>query len=301
MQKALDLQSFGLAIRYRADLTTIQSRKSRPLLVCAVLTDSTQSSWSQVCLAFSKLSRHKLTIRHTLGSAMSNYLDTYLKTGGKGKAPDTARAIDNINTCLDPTRADSFPVLPSDAGFNASANIPYTAFPTNTAQFQENVHMDFGSTTSSTFASFSAQGQSGQTQAFGQGTIDMSTYLTQMNMNGSNENNSTSAQGFGGFDYDYGKQGMGGEAYISPESYNSNSYASSSRNHSGSSKTTPESATLVDPTFNSYPNSSSGANSVSKGTGTSTGILPAGMGDFIQVGGEGRFAQLSEYFDGSRN
>lgn len=30
MQKALDLQSFGLAIRYRADLTTVQSRKSRP-------------------------------------------------------------------------------------------------------------------------------------------------------------------------------------------------------------------------------------------------------------------------------
>jgi len=41
MQKALDLQSFGLAIRYRADLTTIQSRKSRPFLVCALLTDST--------------------------------------------------------------------------------------------------------------------------------------------------------------------------------------------------------------------------------------------------------------------
>jgi hypothetical protein len=251
---------------------------------------------------------------------MSTYLSTYLKNGGAKGAhfdqnKDSKEAVSRI--CLDPTQSDSYPILPAKATTAAptsSTFAPYTTFPTNTAQFQDNVHMDFGSNASSTFASFSAQGQSqtqvfeqhpGQGQGQGQGTIDMSTYLTQMNMNSSTF---SQAQGFGGYDYDYAKHqsqsyGMTGngnvEAYISPESYsNTNpSYASSSRNFSGSSKTTPESTSLADPSpncnangigayFDGNPNN---MNPNSKGTG--------GVGDYIQSSGEGGFAQLSEYLN----
>jgi hypothetical protein len=248
---------------------------------------------------------------------MSTYLSTYLKNGGAKGAhfdqnKDSKEAVSRI--CLDPTQSDSYPILPAKdtAAPTSSTSAPYTTFPTNTAQFQDNVHMDFGSNASSTFASFSAQGQSetqafqqhsGQGQGQGQGTIDMSTYLTQMNMNSSTF---SQAQGFGGYDYDYAKHqsyGMTGngnvEAYISPESYsNTNpSYASSSRNFSGSSKTTPESTSLADPSpncnangigayFDGNPNI---MNPNSKGTGV--------VGDYIQSSGEGGFAQLSEYLN----
>lgn len=243
---------------------------------------------------------------------MSNYLDTYLQKEGSSKVYNPAKAIENA--CFDPTQAQSFPIRSTNTVStvtviaDANASDPYTAFPSNTAQFQDKVHLDFGSNSSSSFAPFSVQGQGqghsqhsfGHSESQGQGTIDMSTYLTQMNMNGNNTNNSTMTQGFGSFDYDYARQGMA-EAYISPESYNSNSYASSSRNYSGSSKTTPESATLVDPTSFSYQNTGQASMSKGSGQGVSSGISPAGMGDFIQATGEGRFAQLSEYFDGSRN
>jgi hypothetical protein len=130
-----------------------------------------------------------------------------------------------------------------------------------------------------------------------QGGIDMSTYLTQMSMSNTtntfDNNNAFSAAGTG--------PGNKQEAHISPESYNASgsSYASS-RNMSGSSKTTPESTGLVDP-LPTYFNLDQDQNCVNMSTGGK------GMEGFGQTQGQGfgqgqglgqnQFVQMERYFD----
>ena len=184
-----------------------------------------------------------LTNRHTLGGAMSEYLNSCLNKGSSDPAADLAtfKAIEN-GSCLDPSQANSFPVPPRETGFNPVDGLPSTslagsginAFPSNTAQFQERVHLDFT--------------LNGMTDQPGQ--IDMSTYLTQMSMgNNNNPDDSNFNTGNGTNNYfPAGGNPHSNEAHISPLSYNNplssnsgNSSYASSRNFSGSSKTTPES------------------------------------------------------------
>jgi len=225
-----------------------------------------------------------LTNRHTLGAAMSEYLNTCLNQGsGSSDTKEPLKSIEN-GQCLDPSQANSFPVLPRSYDGLPPVSIAGSSsntFLANTAQFQEKVHMDFSS--------------NGMDQG-----VDMSTYLTQMSMGTMNSNtifdNTNSNQ--------YLPSGKGNEAHISPLSYNntlsnnsgSSSYASS-RNFSGSSKTTPESSGLVDPQPNYFDNNNGNGNG--KGSGDSMGYMIFGQEEQGQGQGQNqtRFGQMERYFD----
>ena len=278
MQKALDTQSYALAMRYRADLTTIQSCK--PIFIRE--DGANEQYWGDMVSSMSPSTSvwYILTNRHTLGGAMSDYLNTCLNKNAGGTDPtEVLKAIDS-GQCLDPSQASSFPVPPrsydglppvSIAGSGSST------FLSNTTQFQEKVHMDF------------------TTNGMDQG-VDMSTYLTQMSMGNNNFDNTNTNQ--------YLPSGKGNEAHISPLSYNnplsnnsgSSSYASS-RNFSGSSKTTPESSGLVDPQPNYFDNSNGNGNG--KGSGDSMGYMIYGQEEQGQGQGQNqtRFRQMEKYFD----
>jgi hypothetical protein len=216
---------------------------------------------------------------------MSEYLNTCLNKNAGGTDPTAAlKAIDNV--CLDPSQAGSFPVPPrsyDDLPPVSIAGSGMDAFLTNTAQFQEKVHMDFTS--------------NGTDQG-----VDMSTYLTQMSMGNNNANfdNTNTNQ--------YLPSGKGNEAHISPLSYNnplsnnsgSSSYASS-RNLSGSSKTTPESSGLVDPQPNYFDNGTGSGSGNGKGSGESMGYMIYGQEEQgpgqSQSQTQTRFGQMERYFD----
>jgi hypothetical protein len=215
---------------------------------------------------------------------MSEYLDTCLNKGSSGPDPTEVLKITQEGRCLEPSQANSFPVPPRSYDVLPPVSLAgsgSTSFVSNTAQFQEKVHMDFTS--------------NGMDQG-----VDMSTYLTQMSMdnNGTNtnfDNTTTNA---------YLPGGKGNEAHISPLSYNnplsnnsgSSSYASS-RNFSGSSKTTPESSGLVDPQPNYFDNG--GGSGSGKGSGDSMGYMLFGQEEQGQGQGQTqtRFGQMERYFD----
>jgi hypothetical protein len=225
-----------------------------------------------------------LTNRHTLGGAMSEYLNTCLNKNAGGNDPtEVLKAIDN-GQCLDPSQANSFPVPPRSYDGLPSISLAASSsntFLSNTTQFQEKVHMDFTS--------------NGMDQG-----VDMSTYLTQMSMGTTNSNfdNTNTNQ--------YLPNGKGNEAHISPLSYNnplsnnsgSSSYASS-RNFSGSSKTTPESSGLVDPQPNYFDNGNSSGSGNGKGSGDSMGYMIYGQEEQGQGQNQNqtRFGQMERYFD----
>lgn len=283
MQKALDTQSYALAMRYRADLTTIQSCKSSPIREDKAneqyLVDMVSSMSPPISMWYI------LTNRHTLGGAMSEYLNTCLNKNAGGTDPtEVLKAIDN-GQCLDPSQANSFPVPPRSYDGLPPVSLAASGsntFLSNTAQFQEKVHMEFTS--------------NGMDQG-----VDMSTYLTQMSMGTNNNFDNTNTN-------QYLPNGKGNEAHISPLSYNnplsnnsgSSSYASS-RNFSGSSKTTPESSGLVDPQPNYFDNNIGNVNGSGKGSGDSMGYMIYGQEEQGQGQGQNqnqtRFGQMERYFD----
>ena len=218
---------------------------------------------------------------------MSEYLNTCLNKNAGGTEPsEVLKAIDN-GQCLDPSQASSFPVPPRSYDGLPPVSIAGSSshtFLANTAQFQEKVHMDFTSN------GILEQG------------VDMSTYLTQMSMGNNNTNfdNTNTNQ--------YLPSGKGNEAHISPLSYNnplsnnsgSSSYASS-RNFSGSSKTTPESSGLVDPQPNYFDNASGSGHGHGSGSGKgssdSMGYMMYGQEEQGQSQNQTRFGQMERYFD----
>jgi hypothetical protein len=253
---------------------------------------------------------------------MSEYLSTHLQPGNSAPTYSTVKkSIEpSGGSCLDPTQANSFPTFaPGSSIPSIGQTDPNNGFPVNTAQFQDKVHMDFG--TSNT------QNQPGQGQGQGQG-MDMSTYLTQMSMAGTNNNDNTNnhinfntnfdlnlipnaisnsdsthlnyfpqeASNINGNLSGNGKR----QAYISPIPYSSsnsnsnsgNSSYASSRNMSGSSKTTPESSGLSDPSPTSFGNTQ-GVN----GNGVSPDMGYLVYGQEPQGQAQTRFAQMERYFD----
>jgi hypothetical protein len=222
---------------------------------------------------------------------MSEYLNSCLKKGDDASDPaaDLAsfKAIEG-GSCLEPSQASTFPYPPRTYDGLPTASLAgssTTGFASNTAQFQEKVHMDFNSS---------------GIQDMGQG-VDMSTYLTQMSMttesNFANFNTNMNTNTNTG-NYPVNNR-TGNEAHISPLSYNNplsshsgNSSYASSRNFSGSSKTTPESSGLVDP----QPNYFDGG----KGSGNSNspmGYMIYGQEEQQQQPGQTRFNQMEKYFD----
>lgn len=230
---------------------------------------------------------------------MSEYLNTCLNKGSTSDPKTDLKAIEY--RCLEPSQANSFPHPPRGyEGSGSGSGLPppslagsgTSQFPSNTAQFQEKVHLDF---TSNGLV----------------GGVDMSTYLTQMSMGNNNinfdhtnlntqTNNNTNNNNF----YPNG----GNEAHISPFSYNNplsnnsgtSSYASS-RNFSGSSKTTPESSGLVEPQPY-FDNSNVNGNVNGNGNGKGSSGAVDGMGYMIygqeeQGQTQTRFGQMERYFD----
>jgi hypothetical protein len=256
---------------------------------------------------------------------MSEYLSTHLRPGNSAPTYSTVKkSIEpSGGSCLDPTQANSFPTFaPGSSLPPIGTTDPNNGFPVNTAQFQDKVHMDFG--TSNT------QNQPGQGQGQGQG-MDMSTYLTQMSMAGTNAYDNTNNHIYFNTNFDFnllpnaisnsdsthlhyfpqessninGNLSGNGkrQAYISPIPYsnsvsNSNSNSgnssyASSRNMSGSSKTTPESSGLVEPSPNFFEKGDGNGN----GNGVSPDMRYMVYGQETQGQTQTRFAQMERYFD----
>lgn len=251
---------------------------------------------------------------------MSEYLSTHLRPGNSAPSYSSVKSIESSGArCLDPTQAESFPTFPPGSTTTNPADIPSigtmdpnNGFPTNTAQFQDRAHVDFS------IPKFQPQGQG----------MDMSAYLTQMSM-GANTNNDANAHIDFNTNFDFNllpnatttsgsthlnyfpqeSAQMNGnmigkrEAHISPVPYshsnsnthtNSNSGQSSyasSRNMSGSSKTTPDSSGFVEP----LPTCFEGGNGDGNGVGPDMGYMVYGQEPQGQA--QTRFAQMERYFD----
>jgi len=256
---------------------------------------------------------------------MSEYLSTHLRPGNSAPSYSSVKSIESSGArCLDPTQAESFPTFPPGCTTTNPVDIPSigtmdpnNGFPTNTAQFQDRAHADFG------IPKFQPQGH-----GHGQG-MDMSAYLTQMSM-GANTNNDVNAHIDFNTNFDFnllpnaittsgsthlnyfpqdsaqnnGNVNAKREAHISPVPYsnsNSNTHTNSnsghssyasSRNMSGSSKTTPDSSGFVEPLPTCFENNGNGNGN---GISPDMGYMVYGQEPQGQV--QTRFAQMERYFD----
>lgn len=178
---------------------------------------------------------------------MSTYLDTYLTKGNKEPWEEKKTLLDR--SCLDPSTAESYPVLGSGSARNASSTSHGSSIDTLSQTYSGNEYIN-------------PNPNAGMTSQF-----DILSALH-------------TANGGGAMITDEPQQ-----AHISPQSRDTpNSFVylsgsgsgSGSISYGGSSKTTPESANLVDPMPTYFDVDSTQFMSFEKGQFTGLGNMPSG-------------------------